>query len=286
MELRGNPYSYATVYFDTDKNVVSQKCSTKVNEAVAALKNKMNDVEQLVFVGSADEQGNVNYNKGLSKLRVENISKMFDCNDSRCAKFVTGDVNANQYSDKSTTNKLGYRTVDIFVIWKLPVCTDYQKNRIAEINTAINDYNGSEKQQVKSILAELQKYCANGANKLTTSESEAYTNKWAELNRIILKIKLSNPSFPIDMIDTTYNALILAQQGFGISKWRTAEGEFNKSRLVSDSVAGVVLGTAGGLITSNLVKKSQIKSGFEDIQCTIGGQRVASWHDEFTVGVQ
>ena len=48
----------------------------------------------------------------------------------------------------------------------------------------------------------------------------------------------------------------------------------------------VVLGTAGGLITSNIVKKNQIEDGFEDIQCTVGGQVISNWGDEFRVGIQ
>ncbi|MBR4475305.1 MAG: hypothetical protein IKP05_01315 [Alphaproteobacteria bacterium] len=72
----------------------------------------------------------------------------------------------------------------------------------------------------------------------------------------------------------------------GVSVWKDKEGNFNKARLASDSIAGVVLGTAGGLITSHVVKKNQVKSGFEDIQCVVGGQKVADWGDEFTVGIQ
>lgn len=74
--------------------------------------------------------------------------------------------------------------------------------------------------------------------------------------------------------------------GFGTTVWKDKDGEFNTSRLISDSVAGVVLGTAGGLITSSVVKKSQVKSGFEDINCTVGGQVVAGWGDEFNVGIR
>ena len=70
------------------------------------------------------------------------------------------------------------------------------------------------------------------------------------------------------------------------SKWKNADGGFNTSRLLSDSIAGVVLGTAGGLITSHVVKKNQVENGFEDIQCTVGGQVVANWGDEFQVGIQ
>ena len=71
-----------------------------------------------------------------------------------------------------------------------------------------------------------------------------------------------------------------------VSVWKTESGDFNTSRLVSDSVAGVVLGTADGLITSNIIKKNQEKSGFDDIKCTIGNQVVAGWNDEFRVGVK
>ena len=71
-----------------------------------------------------------------------------------------------------------------------------------------------------------------------------------------------------------------------ISKWRTSDGKFNTARLASDSIAGVVLGTTGGLITSHIVKKNQLKNGFEDIKCVIGGQTVAAYSDEFSVGIK
>ncbi len=74
--------------------------------------------------------------------------------------------------------------------------------------------------------------------------------------------------------------------GLSTSVWKNKEGNFNTSRLVSDSVAGVVLGTAGGLITSNVIKKNQIKGGFEDINCTVRGQVVAGYGDDFQVGIQ
>ena len=72
---------------------------------------------------------------------------------------------------------------------------------------------------------------------------------------------------------------------FKISVWKNKDGGFNTARLASDGIAGVVLGTAGGLITSNVIKKNQIKSGFEDIKCTISGQTVADWGDDFQVGI-
>lgn len=79
--------------------------------------------------------------------------------------------------------------------------------------------------------------------------------------------------------------------GFGLfdaerSVWKDAQGEFNTARLASDSIAGVVLGTVGGVVTSSVMKKHQVEDGFEDLKCTIGGQTVAGWGDEFNVGIQ
>lgn len=75
-------------------------------------------------------------------------------------------------------------------------------------------------------------------------------------------------------------------ENMGRSHWKNADGNFNVARLASDSVAGVVLGTIGGVVTSNIIKKNQVKGGFEDINCVVGGQRVAGFADQFQVGVQ
>jgi len=85
-------------------------------------------------------------------------------------------------------------------------------------------------------------------------------------------------------IKTYYDSLHSMMSGFKVSVWRDAEGKFNTARLASDSIAGVVLGTVGGIVTANVVKKSQIKQGFEDVKCSIGGQSVANFGDDFVVG--
>ncbi len=85
-------------------------------------------------------------------------------------------------------------------------------------------------------------------------------------------------------IDSKYSKIKSLTAGFEANKWRDAEGNFNTARLASDSIAGVVLGTVGGVVTASLVKKSQVKKGFEDIQCHIGGQSVANFGDVFVVG--
>ena len=83
----------------------------------------------------------------------------------------------------------------------------------------------------------------------------------------------------VESLDTTIADL-------KVTAWRNAEGKFNTARLASDSIAAVVLGTAGGLITSSVMKKHQVEDGFEDLKCTVGGQAVAGWGDEFTVGIK
>ena len=85
-------------------------------------------------------------------------------------------------------------------------------------------------------------------------------------------------------INNTYDSLRATMSEFKVNVWRDADGNFNTARLASDSIAGVVLGTVGGIVTANIVKKSQVKQGFEDMKCSISGQSVASFGDEFTVG--
>ena len=68
--------------------------------------------------------------------------------------------------------------------------------------------------------------------------------------------------------------------------WTNDDGEFNTKRLISDSVAVVVLGTVGGVITSKIVNKTQIDNGLNYLKCTINGQNVATFGDEFVVGIQ
>ena len=100
---------------------------------------------------------------------------------------------------------------------------------------------------------------------------------------------VASASFTVSQtVNSAYSKLTAIHNTFRDEKsvWKDAKGNFNTARLASDSIAGVVLGTAGGLITSNVVKKNQVENGFEDIKCTIGGQNVAEWGDQFRVGIQ
>lgn len=68
--------------------------------------------------------------------------------------------------------------------------------------------------------------------------------------------------------------------------WKNAEGKFNTARLASDLTAGVVLGTVGGIVSANIIKKKQLEKGYDALHCTVGGQKVADWGDEFSVGLR
>lgn len=68
------------------------------------------------------------------------------------------------------------------------------------------------------------------------------------------------------------------------SVWKNEDGQFNTARLASDATAGVVLGTVGGIVSAKVIKKKQLEKGYDALNCTIGGQKIADWGDEFQVG--
>ena len=98
--------------------------------------------------------------------------------------------------------------------------------------------------------------------------------------------KVADLQSQISAQTTILSGIVGAHSSDQRSVWKNSEGKFNTTRLASDSIAGAVLGTAGGLITSSVIKKNQLKSGFEDINCQVGGQSVADFGDEFRVGLR
>lgn len=110
----------------------------------------------------------------------------------------------------------------------------------------------------------------SSSNKIVVTELHDTDKKSEEIKKLTEKI------------NKTYTEL----QGLtkNLSAWKNTEGKFNTARLASDSTAAVVLGTVGGVVTAKLVKKSQVKKGFESLQCYIGGQPIAAYGDEVTIG--
>ena len=137
-------------------------------------------------------------------------------------------------------------------------------------------------------IEDLRSYCASsgrneeGFNERNSRMQRLKAQCEKQLSEAARKQRVTKSSAAIENASKKLDEIMA---GLKISVWKTSEGNFNGARLASDSIAGVVLGTAGGLITSNVVKKNQVKTGFEDISCTVGGQRVADWGDEFTVGI-
>lgn len=143
---------------------------------------------------------------------------------------------------------------------------------------------------IVDLINQIETYCT-GDNKTETIFMTYYTTL---LGYNPQQCGASSTSTTIDYsalstdVNNAYIQLTSIHNKFrdDVSVWKNEEGKFNTARLASDSIAGVVLGTAGGLITSSVVKKNQVENGFEDIKCTIGGQNVAEWGDQFRVGIQ
>jgi len=65
---------------------------------------------------------------------------------------------------------------------------------------------------------------------------------------------------------------------------KDAQADYQKKRLIADSVAGVALGAGGGFLVNKVVKNKQLKKGFDSISCKVGDTVVGEWGDEFGIG--
>lgn len=174
------------------------------------------------------------------------------------------------------------------------ICMPYEDNYIWEglfCQSATNEQLANLKNELSKIDNAQQILCDIGRTDLLIDPTSCPS---VSTDRAVNEINIDSENKNKDTFgggDTEKVKKIVADldqkaANFKRSDWKNEEGKFNTARLISDSVAGVVLGTAGGLITSSVVKKSQVKSGFEDLNCAIGGQVVAGWGDEFLVGIQ
>ncbi|MCL2748576.1 MAG: hypothetical protein FWE50_00690 [Alphaproteobacteria bacterium] len=94
---------------------------------------------------------------------------------------------------------------------------------------------------------------------------------------------LSGLQFRIDTSSQLMDSIKSQYAGEKASAWKNAEGKFNTARLASDSIAGATLGAVGGIVSAVVTKKHQIKKGFEDLNCTLSGEKIADWGDEFQI---
>ena len=190
--------------------------------------------------------------------------------ESFVAECVTGGPDPK---DSATSDKWKAKKVVV-------TCPDerYGENKRVENIVRYNKKDGKESEEWLFYNANQDVYCQKLPEKYklhhVTISGDNSQVIISEQNASRLKIKRAW---------TRLNAM---SDDFKVSVWRDKQGNFNTARLASDSIAAVVLGTTGALVTSNIVKKNQVSGGFEDVQCTIGGQVVATWGDDFSVGIQ
>ena len=141
---------------------------------------------------------------------------------------------------------------------------------------------GMENSAIANATTEINIQCNNGTN----CNAGVLNQNINIVNIAIANCESEQSQTALKRVQSAVDALENDIRGLDRSVWKNAEGNFNTARLASDSVAGVVLGTAGGIITANVVKKNQLENGFDDIVCTINGQTVGGYGDEIIVGVQ
>lgn len=304
------------------ENDVSVKDPDKYADWAQFLSNYEDNIGSVLVMGSADTKradGKPNKNIKLSMDRAKwvvdnmlpsNIAKEchFDgMENGKCTVFAMGDANDYAKSDGVRNENANERAARIYVILRQPTCQqadiDKAKNmkKVLETVNATPEYQAHKEKIEKAlgIIAELERLCDKDGRRLDADESEKNTGLWRELASIMLDLARSIPeisqhttewditlwSVSNTEISTYYSKLSRIRDSLKLSAWRDAEGKFNTARLASDSIAGVVLGTVGGIVTSKLVKKNQLKKGFEDLSCNVGGQKVADYGDTFRVGM-
>ena len=297
-------YADYIVYFKNAESTIKTGCDDEVKTMVDAINNIQGNLRGILMFATADGTGDSGNNKTYSRERLDTVEKalkdggvnasLLGCKvnegdkDSKnvCAKFYLGDA---PWDDEDS--HFERRAVYIFLIYKgdlivnagADICNQDMKNALSSLKDKLQGYSDSDKARTK--LEELQNFC-NGLS--SGKEDQAKIDEFEAMFKAMVEAMpegLKNEAFYTNTIlqlkiaraNKLYTDLVLTEG----SVWKNADGTFNYHRLIADSAAGVVLGTAGGLLSSHLIKKAQIKEGFEDLQCTIGGQLVANWGDQF-----
>lgn len=286
-----------TIYFDNDESTIPSDCKSDVDKIIQDLRAKSADIETVLLFGSASAVGGPTINAPLAQARVNTINKMLtDAGITTCKYKTDSDGNATTFEGRCAHISMGdslkravsptdnsdstwyYRAVFMFVIYKGDICDASTIDALNRLSAKVSD------PSIKSSLNDATEICNKDKQDqlLLRSQRQQIMDAIAAAIKKYPELSSGMPAGVLaDAIIAIRDSLALS-----VSVWKNAEGEFNYARLASDSIAGVVLGTAGGLITSSVVKKNQIKNGFEDIMCTVGGQNVANWGDEFRVGIK
>lgn len=298
-DINTEPYA---VYFKTAEDKVSSNCQEYFESVKSELANLYADkgIAYFVVIGSADQQGDKNAydNTGLSnRRRTYVLNHILPANAKvESVGWVAGSATARKFEPNYTGNWT-YRSVYIYPVWARNMCTAEQINNMKANLNMLQDASKRypDSTEIKKLISNYQAalgICTEPNKTLTKLQSEKLVDLLIDSMALIETV---NAQYNIGLAQTTvvsadiskyYSRLTQLRDSLKVSAWRDAEGKFNTARLASDSIAGVVLGTVGGIVTSKLVKKNQLKKGFEDLSCNIGGQKVADYGDTFRVGLQ
>lgn len=168
------------------------------------------------------------------------------------------------------------------------ICSDNYLDDVAIESAAVGDPCVGENLMAKSVYATSGIYKRNEKGGITctvTACSSGY--EVDKVNNTCVKStkdeKINELKNKIDLYAGNIRDIEMAHSGEKASVWKNAEGNFNTSRLLSDSIAGVALGTVGGLVVNKLVKNNHLDTGFEEIGCSIDGNRLVNFEDEFVI---
>ena len=273
--------------FQTGKNKLTDYCK---QQFIKKLPEYLTDDTINIFViGYASRLGNANTNDSLATERAVHISDIIETQtDIRPHRRSAGESTHNtfDFGQNDTTNTPNARSVE--VIFSYPQLTQKYQDIIFLKKWKEKYLPSDPKCNADELFTRYIEYLRKNSTDENFHQANIDTAmencKVAAANNTDAAQEITNYTG----IRGIYGELTNIHKKFSgnISVWKNADGKFNTARLASDSIAGVVLGTAGGLITSNVVKKNQIENGFEDIKCTIGGQNVAAWGNQFRVGIQ
>jgi hypothetical protein len=73
------------------------------------------------------------------------------------------------------------------------------------------------------------------------------------------------------------------EKNFDLNGWTGKDGGFNWLRLGLDAAGGAIVGTGAGILTNVLIKNSQLKSGYESVQCMSATGTTAEYGETFIV---
>lgn len=266
--------------FGVDKATLPDECREPLTNTLNEMITE--DVVSIMIIGYASETGNSGHNSDLAQKRADTIYKFVETHlgNAFSKSFITtrsaGESEQNVLNDSRVRGEQErYRAVE--VVFSYPQDTKKYVDIIYLKRLGCT----SAGDLFKKYILHLRE---NG------SDAE-FSQK--EIDSVIEQCKKQNPQLEQSLsvyqqISNISSQLTAIHNKFrdNVSVWKDAEGNFNTARLASDTIAGVVLGTTGALVTSHVVKKNQVENGFEDIKCTIGGQNVAGWGDQFRVGIQ